>query len=267
MLDILRMDLRRLARGKHLFVYLAVIAGVMALVIFALRLVSDSETLAAMAAQGGEVTAEDEAEALSILAMSHLDVLVETLANGFFLVAVGFGTGLFIVADFTSGYAKNIFSISGHRWRYVAAKAVSCLVISALSILTLMATTLLFARVLGLPLKADPLVDWLQYAALQSLVGWAFGMLMLLCAVLARKDGWMVGAAFLFGTGAIPMAVGWLCNTLLGFTPISYSLFWLELACPPHFTPASIPFIGLVSLAWVAIYGVLATLALQHSDI
>lgn len=267
MFELIRMDLRRMVKGKTLWVLPLVIVSLLAFTYGLMAVMTSPENLAAMAAQGAEITAEDYAEGSAIAQYSALQFLREALFNGgFWLCIIGFGAGLFAVSDFTSGYAKNIFPLFERRWPYAAARAVSLFVLTAVTLGAAFLFTLLLQPFSVFASWGGSALDWLQMYVVGCATGWAFSMLMQFCAALLRHEGPMVAAIVVLGGGLIPLLLGVLFKNA-PIDPSSYTIFaCTQMASSMFAVPVFNSILGLC-LAWGVVYIALTTLVLEKRDV
>ena len=122
MFDLLRMDLRRLFRTRSFYIILGAMAALLLAVALLAAIVSDQKTLDAIQSQGAEITLTDRQEAVRIRDMTQLEFLDECIGSGSLMVLAGLGVTLFVNADLSSGYIKNICFARPRRWEYVLSK-------------------------------------------------------------------------------------------------------------------------------------------------
>ncbi len=89
-----------------------------------------------------EESSESSAMGVDMLSMCNINLL-------YFLVAVL--VGLFVSADFRSGYAKNLFTVRSKKTDYVISKVLVCFVAGACMILAFFVGTMLGGAISGLP--------------------------------------------------------------------------------------------------------------------
>lgn len=268
MVDLLRVDIRRLAKGRTLLVLPLVGMGIIFIVYVLQSLISDPEMLRTMEAQGAEVTAQDYANAATANQTTMLEFLFNALFNSSpYLMLLGFGSGLFAVAEFTSGYARNTFSICRNRWGYMAARAVAMLLLAAVVTACMLGFTLLLRPFTIYDAAGDTLRDWAQLFVTETAVAWAFSMLMQFWAALCRSSGAVVAVVVVLGGGLLQLPVNIWCNMLGGFNPFPYTIYGAGQLCSPHYSTGAFNHILLVSAAWVVIYTLLTALVLEHHDI
>lgn len=272
MLNLLRMDLHRLRSSRLLVIMPLVTLGLLALCYGMMALVTDPEMLAAVQAHGGEVNAEDYAEAARVANMTMLQFLRDNLFNGgFWLCVVGFCAGLFAISDHTGGYDKNIFSLTANPRRYVAARAVSMLALNAVTAACTTLTALLACPLTFLQGRGGTAADWLWIFAAQCLTGWAFAMLMNSCAALLMgrrgQEGLMVAAVFFFSLGALPMLIGLLCETCDLPMVASLTIFVAAQCVQAVFQPVQALGIAAICLLWGLFHCLLTAALLKRRDI
>lgn len=271
MLNLLRMDLHRMRSSRLLVIMPLVTLGLLALCYGMMALVTAPEMLAAVQAHGGEIDAEDYAEAARVANMTMLQFLRDNLFNGgLWLCIVGFCAGLFAVSDHTGGYAKNIFSLTAAPRRYVAARAVSMLALNAVTAacITLAALVCPLGFLQG---RGGSAADWLWIFAAQCLTGWAFAMLMNSCAALLMgrrgQEGLMVAAVFFFSLGTLPMFVGLICETFDLPMVASLTVFVAAQCVEAAFRPVRALSIAATCLLWGLFHCLLTAALLSRRDI
>ena len=101
----------------------------------------------AVAEEAGESGMQMSAGAsIDMLSMCNINML-------FFLMAVL--VGLFVSADFRSGYAKNLFAVRAKKGDYIFSKTLVCLVGGILMLLAFFVGTLLGGAIAGLPFTLE----------------------------------------------------------------------------------------------------------------
>lgn len=132
MLNMLRMDLRRMFRSRMFYIaFLCLTAGILIMIIM-LHTITDPELREQAIDAGMKFTTTNDSDFDEIRQMSETEALCSTIySGGFFFVALYVVAVLFICSDFSSGFAKNIFSYNGGRWRYFAGKMICMSVVCA----------------------------------------------------------------------------------------------------------------------------------------
>ena len=160
MINLFRMDIRRLFRNRSFYIMLGVTAVWIVGMILLLSMVSDPEIMETIQSDSAEI---DLQESTAFRTMPQLEFTYECLSNGFLLVMTGIGMTLFVNSDFSSGYIKNICFARPKRRDYVLSKilltGVYSGILTILGILICQICPILF----GMHLTAAPVIALLQY--------------------------------------------------------------------------------------------------------
>lgn len=226
MVNILRMDLYRLLHGKSLWVFLAIILGMVVLCTGIMTYVTSPDFLESMkAANSGAATAgitlgmstpggdmmdaSDYAEVSAAMAMlsggmSQIAFIGSMFLNGGGLVAIfTIFIAIFLASEFESGYSKNVFTMQPNRLVFLGARVIEIVALAAMfSVFTIVAS-LICMTVLGFNVTVTPLPDLLLWSALVTLVMSGFGMLTALFVWLTRKMAVGIVAGILLATGLV----------------------------------------------------------------
>ena len=111
MLNLTRMEFRRLFRDKSVYITLASFLGFILIAMITMKLVTDQNLLTFATENRFEFTAEDQADASSFLSSTIADFVSNLLFSGGLMVCF---SAIFCAVstcdDFSSGFGKNIFS-------------------------------------------------------------------------------------------------------------------------------------------------------------
>ena len=169
MLNLTRMEFRRLFRDKSVYITLASFLGFILIALITMKLVTDQNLLSFATENGFEFTAEDQADAASFLSATMADFVSNLLFSGGLMVCFSaIFCSLSTCDDFASGFGKNIFSYYPDRGYYIVSKIVTHCAINAMFILALTAASIILFMIFGFP---NPLGDPLKMA-LMLLIGW-----------------------------------------------------------------------------------------------
>ena len=268
MFNMLRMDLRRLFRGRGFRAVLLITTALMLLVSLMTAVVSDPETLEDMGARGAEIDEIDRQMSEEILNMTQLDLAHETLGGGFLLIIVGIGVTLFVNGDFSSGFIKNTCCAQPRRIRYVASKTLPAGVYSGVITLLGVALILLAPYLFGMRPAPSSVSDILQYLFWMWLLHWAFAMMALALVLLTRSATLGIILSLVAGGGLTAVLLGTLSKLLR--LP-SLEQYLLASVVKGVYAPQS----GMIQAgmilacvaAWAVIYGVGSLLAMEKQDI
>ena len=111
MLNLTRMEFRRLFKDKSVYITLAAFLGFILIALITMKLVTDPNLLTFATENGFEFTAEDQANAASFLQCTIADFVSNLLFSGGLMVCFSaIFCALSTCDDFSSGFGKNIFS-------------------------------------------------------------------------------------------------------------------------------------------------------------
>lgn len=169
MLNLTRMEFRRLFRDKSVYITLASFLGFILIALITMKLMSDSNLMDFATENGFEFTAEDQADAASFLTITIADFVSNLLFSGGLMACFsGIFCAISTCDDFSTGFGKNIFSYYPDRSYYIISKIAAHCAINAMFILGLTFASILLFKLMGFPNSlGDPLK-----MALMLLVGW-----------------------------------------------------------------------------------------------
>lgn len=268
MFNLFRMDLRRLVRSRSFYITLLVTAVMVALVTLMAVTMSDPEFLDAMEAKGAEISAYDRQTGELIRNIDQLTFAHEIFSSGFLLLVTGICVAVFFSQDFTNGFIKNIGISGPNRKAYVLEKAAFIGLYSGTLTALAVGMALLAPVCMGLILRANTLVDILQYTFFLWLPHWAFGIMALFMVLLSRNStlGIIVSLASALGLTAALSDV--LPHLLHLSSPSPYFLCNIvQNQCLPQAYPAEIQMVVLCSAGWGLVYTVGSLLAMEKRDI
>lgn len=278
MFNLLHMDLRRMATDKAFWVNLTILIAVMLFLCSMLAITSNEDSLVNFAAMGGKITVNGEtitdpelaqaelaaeaAEAQAELAgMNKAQFFYQFFSQGGALsVFMAILSTLFVCADFSSGFVKNIFSVRNRGLSYIAAKAVTltCATAAFISILFVLAQICFWA--FRLPLASASAAEYISYLLQAWVMGSAFAIQNLFFCVWLRSIALGITLSFVCGGGVAAMLLQNVLR-LFGFDPTPYLIFGTM-------TNIGITLQGtVVCLAWSAFYLALAIFILRKKDI
>ena len=126
MLNLTRMEFRRLFKDKSVYITLAAFLGFILIALITMKLVTDQNLLTFATENGFEFTAEDQADAASFLNSTIADFVSNLLFSGGLMVCFSaIFCALSTCDDFSSGFGKNIFSYYPDRGYYIVSKIVT----------------------------------------------------------------------------------------------------------------------------------------------
>lgn len=271
MFDLLRMDLRRLARDKATYIILATFCAIMVLVCGMMALEANDALMEGAYSLGGGASLtitehtemiQDAAEAQQLLAgSSRANFFYTTFCSGGGLsVFIIILSTLFVCADFSSGFAKNIFSLRQRKAPYILSKSLTLL--CALTGFLLVGGVLLevLFRVFRLPLAPSPLSEYAAYFLQAWLTTAAFTVQNVFFSVWLRNAAGSMILSFVCAGGVL----GILLDFLGGLLGLKLAPFTLAGAVSGMGLSA---FSAVVCVVWLGIYLLLGAVTLRRKDI
>ena len=205
--DLIRMDLRRTFRTQP-FYWLMLCAATMVMVVFMTGVTGDA-TLSGLlgAAEAGSFD-----PMMSMMGIS----IVPLFAMIAFVLNIG--------GDFSTGFAKNIFTFHSNKWEYILSKIVLGTVISTLYILFYMAGFLIVGKVMGLAWGTLSAGNAVLFILQKILLTIPLSSMVLFVMILLRNRGWGIVTAIVISMGAITMCMS------MGAAALGDSFHWLAVA-------------------------------------
>lgn len=253
--DLIKMDLRRIFRTQP-FYWLMLCAATMVMVVF-MTGVDESTTLTGLI---GPHTAGAFDPMTSMMGIS----IVPLFAMIAFVLNIG--------GDFSTGFAKNIFTFHSNKWEYIISKVVLGTVISALYILFYMAGFLIVGMVMGIPWGAVSVGEIILFVYQKILLTIPLSAMVIFSMMLLRNRGWGIVTAIIISMGAITMCMS------MGAAALGNSFNWLATAAEwfvsgcsnSILTQASVPqffHVSIVASAWTLVSTILTWRCLNKKDI
>lgn len=214
----------------------------------------------------------------SALTMGNvLGILDGISMDNFMSAASGLGLGytlmcimlsFFVCDDFSSGFAKNIFTVHANKRDYIASKVVSMMIATGILMLISLIEGFVYASMSGIVI--GNIGGILMFAVGKWILSAAFASAILFVSILFRNKGLGFLFACLFGTGGIVMGIVWALSAI-HFPYTSQVLSWTM------YGASTIPSLNmgimdllrvvLVTVLWVVIYGLLSAKLLREKDI
>lgn len=268
MLNMLRMDLRRMFRVKMMFIAFFCLSAAILISIITLRTVTDPELRQQAIDAGVDITSGDQADFDAIRSLTETQALCTTIySGGFIYVALYIIVVLFVCNDYSSGFAKNIFSFYGGRWCYYVSKLLCMTIVCALWILGSFLVFRICSLVSGMDFATSGQADYLRVFVEYLFIGVAFSAQGIFLSVWLRSEGGGIAAAIVLGGGIVPvMLEAFLGNW--GISIIYKTLYGSIQAVTANVTSGS-PVGGamIVTAVWLAVWSALSLLTLYKKDV
>ena len=268
MLNMLRMDLRRMFRSKMMYVAFFCLAAGILISIITLRTVTDPELRQQAVDAGVDITAGDQADFDAIRALTEMQALCTTIySGGFIYVALYIVVVLFVCTDYSSGFAKNIFSFCGSRWRYFFSKLLCMIAVCALWILGSFVVFRISSLLGGMNFVRSGIDEYLKVFLGYLFVGTAFCAQAIFLSVWLRSEGAGIAAAIVLAGGIVPVML----EALLGNWGISivYKTLYGSVQAVTENINSGSPVGGAmaVTAVWLAVWSALSLFALYKKDV
>lgn len=252
MLKLLRMDLYRLFRRKSLYVLTVAMSAIMLSMLF----LGDSATMTVDSVMGvmAGVSMENFMSAASGLG------LVYTLA----CILLSF----FVCDDFSTGFAKNIFTVHANKRDYITSKIVTSMVASGVMMLVSTIEAVAFCLISGVGLGS--LGGIAVFFVEKWLLSAPFSAAILFVSLLARNKGIGFLFACLLGTGGLVMGVAWAFEVLhipYASQILSWTIYGASTVPQLSFQTGNLLHVGAAAIIWSVVYGLLSAAVLKKKDV
>lgn len=267
MFDFLRMDLRRIRKTRSFYILLAIQGIAILFSSFMLLLLIDPKLREMALGWGMEITVNDYTEMAALLNHSMAEAYHSVLIQGgFFFVILYAYTTTMICGDFSSGFAKNIFSLREKRIGYAVSRFLALEIVNVIYFVVTVLIFEAFCRITGLAFQRSSLLEYGKLLLVVLTVGGAFMAQGMLVAFLTRSQGAGIGAAFLLGGGVVTEFLMYVA----GFFHLSIgnkTLYGVAGSLQFPLTGKALWYPMLVGVIWTVIYFVLAAVILQKKDV
>lgn len=273
MFNLLRMDLRRLFRGKMLYICLAATVILCGLVFYGFYVATNPQALEELEKVegvevdgGSEVPTSEEIEA-EISSYNVLGMVQDSVgASGVIATLCLAVLQVLVIEDFESGFAKGIFSTYKKRWKYLGSKLITGGLISFIFLAVNIAACFAINGMMGNFVPPSGIKDILFYVANMWLLLNAFNALILLICVAFRNKAIGITAVILLGLGVVVA----LLRAFLGLFDLSwiteYTLSHSIDVCPLTADGFQLRLI-LLGVFFLVVYAVVSKFVLDKADI
>lgn len=270
MLNLLRMDLYRIKRGKSVYVCFGILLSFVIAAFFMIWLMAtpQGQQMAVKIGMLTNVNVQAEQGRDLLAQVDTLKALRQLgLNGGTYNLIFGIWVMLFVCGEYQSGFIKNVMALHQNRWNYAASK------IFAAGIVDLCYLLLMYAFVL--------LMDWMfadmiPYADVESIafyIGWAwllttaFSALLIAICIWTRSVAAGTLAAVLLGTGSIVAPLQGILDMFHIGGWLDYSIYMTLGTGPDRYASFADLQVYALGGGFLALYTVLAGLILKRQDI
>ena len=187
MLNLFKMDMRRLFRGKTLYIMMIVLTSI----VLSSVILSDSSANLSELLGGMQI---DDPE---------MAFIGGTMGVGAIYGLIGIIAMLFICNDYSSGFAKNIFSVHTNKRDYIISKLLIMMVACGILIGLFVLETVVCAAILGRSLTVDSVFGTVMFLFQKWLFSGVFAAIYIFINLWTRNKAVGTIAAFIIGTGGL----------------------------------------------------------------
>ena len=143
----------------------------------------------------GTVSGGEQSMSMDITSMCNINMM-------FFIIAVF--VCLFVGADFSSGYAKNLFTVRSKKSDYVISKSITCFVAGASMIIAFFIGSMIGGAIAGLPFALEGVnaLNVIMCMLSKILLVGIFSSIYILASVFAKQRLWLT-LIIAFGVGML----------------------------------------------------------------
>ena len=143
----------------------------------------------------GTVSGGEQSMSMDITSMCNINMM-------FFIIAVF--VCLFVGADFSSGYAKNLFTVRSKKSDYVISKSITCFVAGASMIIAFFVGSMIGGAIAGLPFALEGVnaLNVIMCMLSKILLVGIFSSIYILASVFAKQKLWL-SLIMAFGIGML----------------------------------------------------------------
>lgn len=249
---LLKMDLYRLFRRKTLYIMIVAMSAMTLSMLF----LADLSTLTISSILG----------VMNGVSMDNFMTAGSGLGLVYTLMCIMLS--FFICDDFSSGFAKNIFTVHSGKFDYISSKIISMMVASAVLMLLNLVESLVFCIISDISIGSigGILVFWIEKWLLTA----PFAAAILFLSLWARNKGLGFLFACLLGTGGLVMGVAWAFEALrfpYASQVLSWTMYGTSTVPSLNFQFGDVLHIFLATVIWVVFYSVLSAAVLKKKDV
>lgn len=194
-------------------------------------------------------------------------------------MAAGSGLGLvytlmcimlsfFVCDDFSSGFAKNIFTVHANKFNYIVSKIISMMAASAILMLFSVAESFAYCMISGVSIGSvgGILIFWIE----KWIISAPFAAAILFISLWMRNKGLGFLFGCLLGTGGLVMGIAWAFEALhfpYASQVLNLTMYGASTVPSLDFHAGDFIYIVVVSAVWVIFYSVMSASVLKKKDV
>lgn len=267
MANLIRMDLRRMARQKGFYVMLGILAGVSVFVFWLMYLAVNPEAQESAANMGivthGTMGGPEEIEEMSLLKIYYMT----NVGDGLFSVLTGILAAIFMGTEFESGFIKNIGALYNRKAKYIFSKLLCLSLVNLIFLTVTYLSTWLINQCLGGFWTAPSSNDLLLCALGSWLLLNAISALIVLVCVISRSKAVGIGAALVIGSGMLVNALRFLLVQFGWEGILDKTLIMNLVSCHTLVEQGSVGSVLAVGGVFLILYSAIAGVVMVKKDI
>ena len=251
--NILKMDLRKMLRGKTFYVMLAISIFV------PIMMLSQMPGIDSTLFLGGTGAGTEEAFGGGAMGLTFLGVL-----SGILLC-------IYIGNDYSTGFIKNIVTSHGNKFDYIIAKGIVALICNTAFYTAYIVALAIAGAVMGAPLQIPSIIGFILYFIELLISSVAMSSLVIALNLFFRRlYGWSICFTFFFASGMLIMGIRMgLEGSGFSFISKILNITIAGSASLATLTPniLALLIIVVVSVAWTLVYSLIANKLMNSKDI
>lgn len=252
MLKLLKMDMYRLFHRKLLYVMVVALSAITLSMLF----LSDPSG----------VTIDSVLGVLDGVSMENFMAAGSGLGLVYTLMCIMLS--FFVCDDFSSGFAKNIFTVHANKFDYIVSKIISMMAASAVLMLFSVVESFAYCMISGISIGSvgGILIFWIE----KWIISAPFAAAILFISLWMRNKGLGFLFGCLLGTGGLVMGIAWAFEALhfpYASQVLNLTMYGASTVPTLDFHAGDFVYIVVVSAVWVIFYSVMSASVLKKKDV
>lgn len=268
MINLLRMDLYRVKRGRSLYVCFGILQ-IMVVMTFALLWLMATPEGQKTAVRIGMLALQDLKESAHLLEGADIIMMFRQIGmdGGMYSVVFGIWVMMFVCMDYQSGFVKNIMALHQNRWNYIGSKILTVGIVNFFYLALHFAFAVLMNWLFGNMVPYAGAADVLFYLSWAWMLTTAFAALVIFVCVWFRSVAAGTLAAVLFGGGAVVMPLYGVLNLFHAGEWLKHTIYLTLSMGPDRYAAVEDLGVYVTGAGFLVLYGVLAGAVLKKQDI
>lgn len=174
----------------------------------------------------------------------------------------------FVCDDFSSGFAKNIFTVHANKFDYIVSKIISMMAASAVLMLFSVVESFVYCMISGISIGSvgGILIFWIE----KWIISAPFAAAILFISLWMRNKGLGFLFGCLLGTGGLVMGIAWAFEALhfpYASQILNLTMYGASTVPTLDFHVTDFIYIVVISVVWVIFYSVMSASVLKKKDV